>query len=94
MGTLLLVWHYAVCTILLLLCWAAREKDKIKLCVCCDIAMLIVAVIGFYFAYPVFAESGKTFVMYVQRYALYSFGVFVFPVTGLLMTMGCSGDRL
>ena len=94
MGTLLLVWHYAVCAILLLLCWAAREKDKIKLCVCCDIAMLIVAVIGFYFAYPVFAESGKNFAMYVQRYALYSFGVFVFPVTGLLMTMGCSGDRL
>ena len=94
MGMLLLIWHYGVCALLLLLCWMAREKDKLRWCVCCDIAMLIVAVAGFFLAYPVFAESGKTFAMYVQRYALFSFGVFVFPVTGLLMTMGCSGDGL
>ena len=94
MGMLLLIWHYGVCAIILLLCWAAREKDKIRWCVCCDIAMLVVSVIGFLSAYPAFAESGKTFAMYVQRYGFYSLGVFVFPMIGFLMTLGCSGDQL
>ena len=95
MGFILLTWHYAACILLLLLCWAARQKDKMRLCVCCNIAMLVTAVIGFYANYHfIFAESGKTFAMYVQRYGVYSFGVFLFPVLGMLTTMGCSGDQL
>ena len=89
-----MTWHYAACMLLLLFCWAARQKDKLRFCVCCDIAMLAAAVVGFFSAYPVFAESGKTFATYVQRYGAYSFGVFLFPILGMLMTMGCSGDQL
>ena len=95
MAICLLTWHYAACCILLAVCWALRQKDKLRLCVLCDLAMLVIAVVGFYLSYHlVFVESGKTFAMYVQRYALYSFGVFVLPVAGFLITMGCSGDQL
>lgn len=95
MAMLLLMWHYTACGVLLAVCWALRQRDRLRLCVLCDILMLVIAVAGFYLSYHlVFVESGKTFAMYVQRYALYSFGVFVFPAIGFLLTMGCSGDRL
>ena len=55
--------------------------------------MLIVAVTGFYFAFQIFDESGKTFAMYIQRYAGYAFGVFLFPIIGFLITMVCSINK-
>ncbi len=94
MGLFLLTWHYAACSVLLGVCWFARSKDKLRICVLCDVLMLIVSIVGFYFMFQIFEESGKTFAMYVQRYGGYAFGVFLFPVIGFLMTMGCSGDKL
>ena len=77
-------WHYLLCAGLLWLCLWAKRREKQSLMTAAALLMIFAAAAGFLLVYMgPFQESGKTFVMYVTKYALYSLPVFLFPLAGL-----------
>lgn len=85
-GLLSLTWHYLVNALLLGCChWCGRKKRHMLLWGTVFL-MALTAASGFYLMYAGhFLESGKTFSMYVGRYAPYSLPIFLFPLAGALL---------
>ena len=85
-----LCWHYILCAGLLFLCYKGKHNRRFPLCAATTGLMLMVSVIGFWLVYAgSFAESGKTFAMYITRYAGFTLPIFVFPLAGLILTLLC-----
>lgn len=88
LAVLPLAWHYLLCSALLFFCWNAAVKKRFPLCVTATILMFVLAAVGFWLVYAgPFVESGKTFTMYVTRYAVYTLPIFAFPLAGLLLSL-------
>lgn len=83
-----LCWHYLLCIALLFLCHKAKRSRRFLLCAAATGLMLVVAVVGFWLVYVgPFAESGKTFAMYITRYAAFTLPIFAFPLAGFVLTL-------
>ena len=82
--------HYLLCAALLFLCCTSKKNGLFPLCAAATILMVLVSAVGFYLLYAgLFLPSGKTFAMYVSRYAPYTLPVFLFPLVGFVMTLRC-----
>ncbi len=81
-------WHYLLCAAALYGCWRCCKAGRFGPALALTVLMVIVSAVGFFEVYSgPFVESGKSFAAYVDRYALFSLPVFLFPLAGLSLTV-------